>query len=79
MPRYVFEKLRLPLDPTGMFLELGDNSIHYPFGIAEDVPVKVLTVYSSSRLARGQVSRRSQGTLLPSSGEPKVSNPWKNV
>jgi hypothetical protein len=30
-------------------------------------------------LASGQVSRRSQGTLLPSSGEPKVSNPWNNV
>jgi hypothetical protein len=29
---------------------------------------------SSFRLASGQVSRRSQGTLLPSSGEPKVSN-----
>jgi hypothetical protein len=27
-------------------------------------------------LASGQVSRRSQGTLLPSSGAPKVSNPW---
>jgi hypothetical protein len=27
-------------------------------------------------LASGQVTRRSQGTLLPSSGEPKVSNPW---
>jgi hypothetical protein len=41
MPRYVFEKLRLPLEPTGMCLELGDNSIRYPLGIAEDVPVKV--------------------------------------
>jgi hypothetical protein len=41
MPRDVFEKLRLPLDPTGMCLELGDNSIRYPLGIAEDVPVKV--------------------------------------
>jgi hypothetical protein len=30
-------------------------------------------------LASGQVSRHSQGTLLPSSGEPKVSNPWNNV
>jgi hypothetical protein len=30
-------------------------------------------------IASGQVSRRSQGTLLPSSGEPKVSNPWNNV
>jgi hypothetical protein len=41
MPRDVFEKLRLPLEPTGMCLELGDNSIRYPFGIAEDVPMKV--------------------------------------
>jgi hypothetical protein len=41
MPRDVFEKLRLPLEPTGMCLELGGNSIRYPLGIAEDVPVKV--------------------------------------
>jgi hypothetical protein len=41
MPRDVFEKLRLPLDPTGMCFELGDSSIRYPLGIAEDVPVKV--------------------------------------
>jgi hypothetical protein len=41
MPRDVFEKLRLPLEPTGLCLELGDNSICYPLGIAEDVPMKV--------------------------------------
>jgi hypothetical protein len=41
IPRDVFEKLRLPLEPTGMCLELGDNSIRYPLGITEDVPVKV--------------------------------------
>jgi hypothetical protein len=41
MPRDVFEKLRLPLEPTCMCLELGDYSIRYPLGIAEDVPVKV--------------------------------------
>jgi hypothetical protein len=41
IPRDVFEKLRLPLEPKGMCLELGDNSIHYPLGIAEDVPMKV--------------------------------------
>jgi hypothetical protein len=41
MPRDVFEKLRLPLEPTGMCLELGDNSIRYPLGIAEDLPMKV--------------------------------------
>jgi hypothetical protein len=41
MLRDVFKKLRLPLEPTGMCLELGDNSNCYPLGIAEDVPVKV--------------------------------------
>jgi hypothetical protein len=41
MPRDVFEKLHLSLEPTGMCLELGDNSIRYPLGIAEDVLVKV--------------------------------------
>jgi hypothetical protein len=41
MPRDMFEKLRLPLEPTSVCLELGDNSIRYPLGIAEDVPVKV--------------------------------------
>jgi hypothetical protein len=41
MPRDVFEKLCLPLEPMGMCLELGDNSIRYPLGIADDVLVKV--------------------------------------
>jgi hypothetical protein len=41
MPRDVFEKLRLPLELMGMCLELGDNSIRYPLGIAEDVAMKV--------------------------------------
>jgi hypothetical protein len=35
-------------------------------------------VYSYG-FASGQIPRRSQGTLLPSRGEPKVSNPWNNV
>jgi hypothetical protein len=30
IPKDVFEKLRLPLEPTGMCLKLGDNSIRYP-------------------------------------------------
>jgi hypothetical protein len=41
IPRDVFEKLRLPLETRGMCLELGDNSIRYPLGIAEDEPVNV--------------------------------------
>jgi hypothetical protein len=41
MTRDLFEKLRLPLEPTGMCLELWDNSIRYPLGFVEDVLVKV--------------------------------------
>jgi hypothetical protein len=38
-----------------------------------------LSYQSSYEFARGQIHRRCQGTLLPSSGEAKVSNPWNNV
>jgi hypothetical protein len=38
-----------------------------------------LSYQSSYGFASRQIDRRSQGTLLPSSGEPKVSNPWNNV
>jgi hypothetical protein len=38
-----------------------------------------LSYQSSYGFASGQILRRSQGTLLPSSGEPKVSNSWNNV
>ena len=42
MPKNVFEKLSLPEpEPTAMCLELADNSVRYPLGIAEDVPVKI--------------------------------------
>ena len=37
MPKNVFEKLSLPKpEPTAMCLELADNSVRYPLGIAED-------------------------------------------
>jgi hypothetical protein len=39
----------------------------------------VYSYKSSYGFASGQIPRRSQGTLLSSSGEPKVSNPWNNV
>ena len=42
MPRDVFEKLRLPKrEPTAMCLELAENYVRYPLGIAEDVLVKI--------------------------------------
>ena len=42
MPKNVFEKLCLPEpEPTAMFLELADNSVRYPLGIAEDVLIKI--------------------------------------
>jgi hypothetical protein len=39
----------------------------------------VYSYQTSYGFASGQIPRRSQGTLLPSSGEPKVSNLWNNV
>nr|GEW94224.1 hypothetical protein [Tanacetum cinerariifolium] len=42
MPLSIYEKLRIePLKPTQMNLELGNRSVTFPMGIAEDVIVKV--------------------------------------
>ncbi|XP_012701432.1 uncharacterized protein LOC105914398 [Setaria italica] len=42
MPKAVFKKLRLlEPEPTAMCLELVDNTVRYPEGIAEDVPMKI--------------------------------------
>jgi hypothetical protein len=53
------------------------------YGQEAILPIEVVDgLYSyqtSYGFASGQIPRRSQGTLLPSSGEPKVSNPWNNV
>jgi hypothetical protein len=39
----------------------------------------VYSYQTSYGFASGQIPRCSQGTLLPSSGESKVSNLWNNV
>src|SRR5574344_1984192 len=42
MPKVVFDKLNYSsLSPTTMYLQLADQSIRYPAGIAEDIPVKI--------------------------------------
>ncbi|WVZ48704.1 hypothetical protein U9M48_000123 [Paspalum notatum var. saurae] len=42
MPKVVFDKLtHATLAPTTMCLQLADQSIRYPVGIAEDIPVKI--------------------------------------
>jgi hypothetical protein len=42
MPKAVFDKLHhSKLVPTSMCLQLADQSIRYPIGIAEDIPVKI--------------------------------------
>jgi hypothetical protein len=42
MPKVVFDKLHhSKLVPTSMCLQLADQSIHYPIGIAVDIPVKI--------------------------------------
>jgi len=42
MPKAVFDKLNYTtLSPTPMCLQLADQSVHYPVGIAEDIPVRI--------------------------------------
>jgi hypothetical protein len=42
MPKVVFDKLNYTsLSPTTMCLQLADQSVRYPTGIAEDIPVRV--------------------------------------
>jgi len=42
MPKTVFDKLDYSmLTPTTMFLQLADQSVRYPAGIAENIPVKI--------------------------------------
>lgn len=42
MPKAVFEKLcLLEPKPTAMCLELVNNSVRYPEGFAEDLPMKI--------------------------------------
>jgi hypothetical protein len=42
VPKAVFDKLHhSKLVPTSMCLQLADQSIQYPMGIAEDIPVKI--------------------------------------
>jgi hypothetical protein len=45
MPKDMFEELCLPLKPMAMCLEMGDDSIRYPVGIAEDAPVIKFDIY----------------------------------
>jgi hypothetical protein len=42
MPKVVYDKLNHhALAPTAMCLQLADQSVRYPVGIAENVPVKI--------------------------------------
>jgi len=42
MPKAVFEKLKhVQLAPTAMCLQLADQSVRYPAGIAENIPVRI--------------------------------------
>jgi hypothetical protein len=42
MPKVVFDKLNYTsLSPTTMCLQLADQSVRYPAGIAEDIPVRL--------------------------------------
>jgi hypothetical protein len=77
MPRDVFVKVRLPLDPMSMCLELGDNSIPYPLGIAEDVPVKVGHHFIPVDFAVLEMGEREKPPLIL--GWPFLKNVGPNI
>jgi hypothetical protein len=42
MPKAVFDNLSYStLEPTSMCIQLADQSIHYPMGIAKNIPIKI--------------------------------------
>jgi hypothetical protein len=46
MPKKVFDKISYStLTPTSMYLQLADQSVHYPVGIAENILVKILNFF----------------------------------
>jgi hypothetical protein len=48
MPKKVFDKLNYStLTPTLMCLQLADQSVCYPIGIAENIPVKIQNFFVS--------------------------------
>jgi hypothetical protein len=61
----------------GLLLDNCDDMLREAKKMRKEPRASVDGVYSyqtSYGFASGQIPRRSQGTLLPSSGEPKVSN-----
>jgi len=48
MPKVVHDKLNhLALAPTAMCLEIADQSVYYPVGIAENIPVRIWNFFIS--------------------------------
>jgi len=46
MPKKVFDKLNYStLTPTSMCLQLADQSVRYPAGIAKNIPVKIINFF----------------------------------
>jgi hypothetical protein len=78
-PRLVFFEWSCSLPLFGFRSLVGVSFCSFRFFFFFSL-VTILTVNNCIKvclwLASVQVSRRSQGILLPSSGEPKVSNPW---
>jgi hypothetical protein len=69
--------------PTMTNQDQGEAAVEGEVASRREPPRRVvdgrLSYQSSYGFASRQIHRHSQGTLLPSSGEPKVSNLWNNV
>jgi len=59
MPTAVYYKLNhTALEPTSMCLQLADQSVQYPLGIVENVPVKIRELFFASRLCGARYASR---------------------
>ncbi|XP_034569796.1 uncharacterized protein [Setaria viridis] len=78
MPKTVFEKLCLPEpEPTAMCLGLADNSIRYPEGIVEDVPVNIGNHFVPIDFVILEMGEREKSPLIL--GRPFLKTARENI
>jgi hypothetical protein len=66
MPTAVYHKLdHSALEPTSMCLQLVDQTVRYPLGIAENIPIKIREFFCSSRLCGTRYASRLKSVTHP--------------
>jgi hypothetical protein len=66
MPKTVFDKLNFThLVPTPMMFQLADSTVHYPAGIAEDIPVKIRGYFVPVDFVVLDMEKTKESPLIP--------------